>query len=626
MGQLVFQATAGGQVALVGPNPSSNFSLNVPAVNGNLVTTGDTGTVTNTMLASSAYTAPGTIGSGTPNSGAFTTLSASSTVSGTGFSTYLASPPAIGGTSPSTGKFTSITNTGLTATQVIYATTGGLETSSANMTFNGTSLTLANDASISGLTVGKGGGSLTYNTALGVNALAGANTGSNQNTAVGWSALAANTSGNQNAAFGTSSLIVNTTGSNNSAFGQNSLVANTTGSSNTAVGEYALGANTTASNNTAVGYQAGYSNTTGAYNTFIGAASGYGTTTGTNNSSFGQAALQSNTTGSYLTAIGQYAMQANSTGSNSTAIGQGALQVNTSGNNNFAGGYQALASNTTASNNTAVGYQAGYSTSTGASNTFLGWQAGYTATGTGNCCLGLQAGYGLTTGTYNTFVGNGSVSGTGAYVTTGSKNTILGGYTGNQGGLDIRTASNYIVLSDGDGNPRGIFDNNGNFLINRTSQTNAGKLCLAFPGSSNQGLAINDSSNQNGAQFLAFYYGTNTFLGSITNVSGTAVAYNTTSDYRLKENVQPMSGALSVVEKLNPVTYNWKVNGSDGQGFIAHELQAILPDAVTGEKDAVDAEGNPIYQGIDTSFLVATLTAAIKELKAEFDAYKASHP
>jgi len=112
MGQLVFQATLGGQVALVGPNTASSYSLNLPTVNGNVVTTGDTGTVTNTMLASSAYTAPGTIGSGTPNSGAFTTLSASSTVSGSGFSTYLASPPAIGGTAAAAGTFTSLTLSG----------------------------------------------------------------------------------------------------------------------------------------------------------------------------------------------------------------------------------------------------------------------------------------------------------------------------------------------------------------------------------------------------------------------------------------------------------------------------------------------------------------------------------
>jgi hypothetical protein len=84
MGQLVFQANAGGQTALVGPNPSTSISINIPATNGNMVTTGDSGTVTNTMLASSAYTAPGTIGSGTPNTGAFTTLSATTlTLGGT---------------------------------------------------------------------------------------------------------------------------------------------------------------------------------------------------------------------------------------------------------------------------------------------------------------------------------------------------------------------------------------------------------------------------------------------------------------------------------------------------------------------------------------------------------------
>ena len=112
MGQLVFQATAGGQVALVGPNPATNFSINVPAITGTLVTTGDTGTVTNTMLASNVYTAPGTIGSVTPNTGDFTTLSASSTVSGTGFSNYLASPPAIGGTTAAAGSFTNLAYTG----------------------------------------------------------------------------------------------------------------------------------------------------------------------------------------------------------------------------------------------------------------------------------------------------------------------------------------------------------------------------------------------------------------------------------------------------------------------------------------------------------------------------------
>jgi hypothetical protein len=77
-----------------------------------------------------------------------------------------------------------------------------------------------------------------------------------------------------------------------------------------------------------------------------------------------------------------------------------------------------------------------------------------------------------------------------------------------------------------------------------------------------------------------------------------------------------MTGALARVAQLKPCTYKWKVDGSDGEGFIAHELQEVVPQCVTGEKDAVDAEGKPKYQGIDTSFLVATLTAAIQEQQA----------
>jgi hypothetical protein len=98
--------------------------------------------------------------------------------------------------------------------------------------------------------------------------------------------------------------------------------------------------------------------------------------------------------------------------------------------------------------------------------------------------------------------------------------------------------------------------------------------------------------------------------------SGTSTTYNTSSDYRLKENVQPMVGALDKIALLNPVTYNWKSDGSDGQGFIAHELQAIVPDCVSGDKDAVDANGNPKHQGVDTSFLVATLVKGMQEQQA----------
>jgi hypothetical protein len=102
------------------------------------------------------------------------------------------------------------------------------------------------------------------------------------------------------------------------------------------------------------------------------------------------------------------------------------------------------------------------------------------------------------------------------------------------------------------------------------------------------------------------------YSGSIS-VNGIVTTYGSVSDYRLKENVVPMTEALAKVQLLKPVTFDFKDGGQKSQGFIAHELQEICPDAVVGKKDAIDEEGNPVYQGIDTSFLVATLTAAIQE-------------
>lgn len=76
-----------------------------------------------------------------------------------------------------------------------------------------------------------------------------------------------------------------------------------------------------------------------------------------------------------------------------------------------------------------------------------------------------------------------------------------------------------------------------------------------------------------------------------------------------------MTGALEFIRKQRPVTYRWKADGSEGSGYIAHWMQEDgAGPCVTGEKDAVDAEGNPQYQGIDTSFMVAPLNAAMIEL------------
>ena len=357
-------------------------------------------------------------------------------------------------------------------------------------------------------------------------------------------------------------------------------------STNTAVGASALSANTTGANNVGIGYNAGYYNQTGTENTFVGfSANGNGS---------------GGTSGSYNTGVGRAVLN-NNYGNYNTAVGDGALQLNT-----------------TASYNTAVGYQAGYNETIGASNLYLGYAAGYSNTqGNGNTFVGNAAGYLFNNTsnatTVNTFVG----AQAGYSVTTGAKNTIIGGFNGNQGGLDIRTASNYIVLSDGDGNPRGIFDSSGNLLVGATSAVYAGKISVGFSSTGSQGIALIDNTAATGGIYAYFINSAGNVAGSITHNGTTSVNYGSGSDYRLKENITPMINALAKVALLKPCTYTWKSDGSNGQGFIAHELQEICPDAVVGEKDALNENGSIKTQTVDTSFLVATLTSAIQELSTQ---------
>jgi len=112
-----------------------------------------------------------------------------------------------------------------------------------------------------------------------------------------------------------------------------------------------------------------------------------------------------------------------------------------------------------------------------------------------------------------------------------------------------------------------------------------------------------------------------------------AVQYNTTSDARLKENVEDMTGAIDRVKTLKPKRYSWIVDDLDApniDGFLAHEAQAVVPDAVSGTQNEVDDDGNPVYQGIDHGLLVPLLTGALKEaitkietLETEMTALKA---
>jgi hypothetical protein len=207
--------------------------------------------------------------------------------------------------------------------------------------------------------------------------------------------------------------------------------------------------------------------------------------------------------------------------------------------------------------------------------------------------------------------------GTGSFASATAQTT--GMYTNGTSGLVLlsdaysfnsRTGSGFMTI-----------DSSGNLLVGTTSTGSTANGFQINNGSyGNSVIVSHNNTSSSGVGYIGFYYSSNQ-IGSITQNGTTAVAYNTSSDYRLKENIAPMTGALATVSALKPVTYKWKSDGSAGQGFIAHELQAVVPDCVTGEKDGVetylDEDGveqtRPKYQGIDTSFLVATLTAAIQE-------------
>jgi hypothetical protein len=192
-------------------------------------------------------------------------------------------------------------------------------------------------------------------------------------------------------------------------------------------------------------------------------------------------------------------------------------------------------------------------------------------------------------------------------------------------GFSISVEGVYPIVFGTSNAERARIDSSGNFLVASTSvPTTNGFAALQYSGGTYTRIAHN-SSGATSDGYIQFWWN-NTQIGQVSQNGTTGITYGTSSDYRLKENIEPMQNALATVAALKPCIYKWKVDGSDGQGFIAHELQSIVPDAVIGEKDAVNEDGSIKPQAIDTSFLVATLTAAIQELNAKFEAYKATHP
>tara|TARA_S200002703_G_scaffold80254_1_gene69191 strand:- start:2615 stop:3649 length:1035 start_codon:yes stop_codon:yes gene_type:complete len=134
------------------------------------------------------------------------------------------------------------------------------------------------------------------------------------------------------------------------------------------------------------------------------------------------------------------------------------------------------------------------------------------------------------------------------------------------------------------------------------------------------GVIIKQNKTNSDRFFAKFYNEDGDFVGGIESSPNQTSFLNGLSDYRVKENDRPISNGVELVKQLNPIYYNLKKRPNHTkQGFFAHELQEVVPDAVTGTKDAVDENNKPIYQAIDLSYVIPCLTAAVKELIAKVE-------
>lgn len=197
--------------------------------------------------------------------------------------------------------------------------------------------------------------------------------------------------------------------------------------------------------------------------------------------------------------------------------------------------------------------------------------------------------------------------------------TVYGSLYGGTSGPTLASSGALPVQFETNGAERMRVASDGTLCVGTTSAVSGNATGISVKTTTGGFPTINQWNSATSGNRYYNYFGTGstfTNTGAIYSSDGTSTSYTSVSDYRLKENIAPMTGALDKVAQLKPCTYTWKQTGTNGQGFIAHELQAVVPECVGGEKDAVDAEGNPKYQDVDVSFLVATLTAAIQEQQA----------
>ncbi len=232
--------------------------------------------------------------------------------------------------------------------------------------------------------------------------------------------------------------------------------------------------------------------------------------------------------------------------------------------------------------------------------------------GFGTASPGAKVHASVTDGTYPLAV-SGTTKGM-RFETNANESRILGVDNSLNGSYQpLMLGGSTLILASSGNTERARIDSSGNLLVGKTSSDDSVQGVNV-----NAGSSIEITSANSGTQYpVAFYRaGSGAAVGFISTSTSNTTSYATSSDYRLKEDITPMTGALARNAMLEPVVYRWKADGSWGEGFIADKLQGPFPAAVTGEKDAVDAEGKPVYQGIGTGPLDGHFAACVNELQA----------
>ena len=443
----------------------------------------------------------------------------------------------VGATTPSTGAFTTLTTTG----------------------------------TINLITVGRGAGAVSTNTAVGYQAQnATATLGST--TAVGYQAAYSNTGAEGLTYIGRWAGYSTTTGSNNTSVGVNSLFSNTTGANNVANGHSALFSNTTASNNTAVGYQAGYAQTTADGNALFGYQAGTGLTTGNLNSFFGAAAGGAITTGTKNTIVGRYNGN------------QGGLNITTASN------YIVLSDGD--------GNPRGIFDSSG------------------NLMVGVTSALGKFS------VLQGSSSNGDTVVLKASTASAAGSQPGVK------------FLSNADANLAQVFAdvNSGALITNvngseRARIKSAGEIASASAGSFGIRTAVTAGAGTTTGIFVGARSatagdtgsGTDTFIvWSNGNVVNTNNSYGAISDVKLKENIVDATPKLEKLNQVRVVNYNFIGDQQKQLGVVAQELEQIFPGMIDESPDK-DVDGNDlgtVTKSVKYSVFVPMLIKALQEQQA----------